>query len=53
MSRPKVFITRMIAKEALDKIALVAETEVWLGELPPTYEVLLTKAKNVDVMLVK
>jgi len=52
VSRPKVFITRMIAKEALDKIARVAETEVWLGELPPTYEVLLTKAKNVDGMLV-
>src|SRR3972149_8157005 len=47
MSKPKVFVTRPIFPEALDRIAQRAEIEVWPEELPPPYEVLLQKARDV------
>ena len=51
MARPKVFVTRVIAQEALDKIAQATEMEVWPDELPPPYEVLLEKARDIDGLL--
>jgi len=48
MTKPRVFITRIIAQEALDKIAQVTEMEVWPEELPPPYEVLLEKARDAE-----
>jgi len=48
MTKPKVFVTRAIAQEALDKIAQSTEMEVWPEELPPPYEVLLEKARNAE-----
>jgi glyoxylate reductase len=51
MAKPKVFITRLIAQEALDKIAEAADMEVWSEELPPPYEVVLEKARNADGLL--
>ena len=51
MTKPRVFITRVIAQEALDKIAQVAEMEVWPEELPPPYEVLLEKARDAEGLL--
>ena len=48
MSQPKVFVSRIIAQEALDKIAEVAEMEVWQEELPPPYETMLEKAGDCD-----
>ena len=49
--KPKVFVSRLIDREALDMIAEVAEMEVWRDELPPPYEVLLEKVKGVDGLL--
>ncbi len=51
MAKPKVFITRRIAQEALDMIAQVAGVEIWPEELPPPYEVLLEKARDIDGLL--
>ncbi len=51
MTRPKVYVTRMIVREALDIIGRVAEVEVWPEELPPPYEVLLGKVSDVDGLL--
>lgn len=48
MSKPRVFITRSIAQEALDKIAQVTEMEVWPDDLPPPYEVILEKARDAE-----
>ena len=48
MTKPRVFITRVIAQEALDKITQVTEMEVWPEELPPPYEVLLEKARDAE-----
>ncbi len=49
--KPKVFVSRLIDREALDMIAKVAGMEVWRDELPPPYEVLLEKVKDVDGLL--
>lgn len=49
--KPKVFVSRLIDREALDMIAEVAEIEVWRDELPPPYEVLLEKVKDIDGLL--
>ncbi len=43
MAKARVFVTRIIAQEALDNIAQATEMEVWPEELPPPYEVLLEK----------
>ena len=51
MTKPKVYVTRMIAQEALDMIAQVAEMKVWSGELPPPHESLLEEVRDVDGLL--
>jgi len=51
MTKPRVFVTRAIAQEALNKIAQVTEMEVWPEELPPPYEVLLEKARDAEGLL--
>jgi glyoxylate reductase len=51
MPKPRVFVTRKIAQEALDMIAAVADMEVWEGELPPPYEILVQKARDIDGLL--
>ncbi len=48
MTKPRVFVTRIMAQEALDKIAQATEMEVWPEDLPPPYEVLLEKAKDAE-----
>jgi glyoxylate reductase len=51
MVKPKVFVTRMIFREALDKIGEAADMEVWPEELPPPCDILLEKVRNVDGIL--
>ncbi len=51
MARPKVFVTRKIFREALDKISRSADMEVWPDEMPPSYDVLVQKAGNADGLL--
>jgi len=51
MTKPKVFVTRIIAEKALDRIAEATEMEVWQEELPPPYEVLLEKVRDIDGLL--
>lgn len=51
MARPKVYITRRIAPEALDMIARATEMVVWSEELPPPYDVILQKARDADGLL--
>ena len=49
--KPKVYITRKIAEEAINKAKEVADVEVWPEELPPPYETLLEKVKDTDGIL--
>jgi len=51
MSRPRVFVTREIFPEALEKIAAEADIEVWPGELPPPYETLVAKCRDAAGVL--
>ena len=51
MGTPRVFITRKIAKEALDMICAIASVEVWPEELPPPYDVLLDKTRDAEGLL--
>jgi len=51
MAKPRVYVTRRMAQEALDKIAQVTEMEVWPEELPPPYDVLLKKVRDIDGLL--
>ena len=47
-SKPRVYVTRRIAQEALDMIAQATTMDVWPDELPPPYEVILEKARECD-----
>ena len=51
MTRPRVFVTRGIAQEALDLLATEAEVEVWPDPFAPSREVLLGKARECDALL--
>ena len=51
MLKPKVFVARKIAQEALDMIADVAEMEIWEDELPPLCDVLIKKVQDIDGLL--
>jgi glyoxylate reductase len=51
MTKPKVFVTRRIAQEALDRIAAEAEMELWPEEMPPSYDLILQKARQADGLL--
>jgi len=51
MAKPRVFVTRMMAQEALDLIAQHTEMRVWQEELPPPYEVLKEEAKMANALV--
>jgi glyoxylate reductase len=51
MAKPKVFVARKMAQEALDMIADATEMELWEDELPPPHDVLLNKVKDIDGLL--
>jgi glyoxylate reductase len=51
MVRPKVFVSLKIFPEALARISQVAEMEVWPEEMPPPYEVLKEKVRDVEGLL--
>ncbi len=49
--KPKVYVTRILPKEAMDRINLNCEAEVWKGELPPSRDVLLKNVSDVEGLL--
>ena len=51
MSRPKVFVSRIIADKALERLSTAADIDVWQGELPPSYEVLTEKVRDAEGLL--
>ena len=51
MAKPRVFVSRFIAQEALGKITQASEMELWPDELPPPYEVLLEKIQGIEGLL--
>jgi len=51
MAKPKVFVTRKMAQEALDKIAAATEMELWEDELPPPRDILMKKVQDIEGLL--
>lgn len=51
MTKPKVFVTRLIPDEGLAMIRDVARMDVWEDELPPPREVLLKQVRESDGLL--
>jgi glyoxylate reductase len=51
MSKPRVYVTRLIPDEGLQAILAACDAEVWEGELPPPREVLLEKIKGKEGLL--
>jgi len=51
MSRPKVFVARKMAQEALDIIARQTEMDLWQEETAAPRDVLLNKVRDVEGMV--
>ena len=48
--KPKLFITRELFPDVIERLEKYYEVEVWDRYQPPPYEVLLKKAKEVDAL---
>jgi glyoxylate reductase len=48
MTRPKVYLTRAIAKAAVARLKSIADVDVWAQEGPPPKEIILQKIKDID-----
>lgn len=48
MTKPKVFVSRIIPDRGLELLRGSVDLEIWPEELPPAYEVLLQKIKGID-----
>src|SRR5215218_8427069 len=51
MSKPKVFVTRLIPSIGLDRVREACDAEVWTAQLPPPRDVLLQKIRGCDGVL--
>jgi len=51
MTKPKVFVTRLIPEKGLDRVEEFCEAVVWTEELPPPRQILLERVKGVDGIL--
>ncbi len=51
MSKPKVFVTRIIRDQGLDLVKDFCEVDLWPDELPPPRPALLERARGVDGLL--
>lgn len=51
MSKPKVFVTRVIPEKGLGIIREYCEVDVWQNELPPTRDELLQRVRGIDGLL--
>lgn len=51
MSKPKVFVTRLIPEKGLELIRDSCDMDLWQAELPPTRDELLQHVRGVDGLL--
>ncbi len=51
MSRPRVFVTRIIPEEGLARVRAACDADVWDGPLPPSYETLVERTRECDGLL--
>jgi len=51
MSKPKIFVTRLIPEKGLEILREFCDVNVWLHELPPTRDELLQHVRGIDGLL--
>ncbi|MEN9564390.1 MAG: hypothetical protein RIR73_2634 [Chloroflexota bacterium] len=51
MTKPRVFVTRIIRDAGLNLVREFCDAEIWQDDLPPTREVLLEKVRGMDGLL--
>ncbi len=51
MTRPRIFVTRIIPEKGLEMVGQEADVEVWQDPLPPPYEILIQKVRGLDGLL--
>jgi glyoxylate reductase len=51
MSKPKVFVSRIIPAAGLDKVKAECEVDLWTEQMPPPYEILTERVRGVDGLL--
>jgi glyoxylate reductase len=51
MSKPKVFVTRIIPDKGLDLVKEFCEVDLWQEELPPNREELMKRVRGMDGLL--
>ena len=48
---PRVFVTRRLPGDALDRLAREADIDLWPGDVPPPYGVLAERAARADALI--
>lgn len=51
MTKPKVFVTRIIPGKGLDMLKEACQADIWEDELPPPYEVILERTAEAEGIL--
>ncbi|HOG17407.1 MAG: Glyoxylate/hydroxypyruvate reductase B [Syntrophaceae bacterium PtaU1.Bin231] len=51
MKKPKVFVTRILPEEGLNRVLDACDAEVWREDAPPPPNVLMEKVRGVDGLL--
>jgi glyoxylate reductase len=51
MTKPKVFVTRLIPEKGLDRVKEFCEADIWTDELPPPRQIILERVRGVDGIL--
>jgi glyoxylate reductase len=51
MSKPKIFVTRVIRDKGLDPVKEACQADIWPEELPPSRDVLLERVRGMDGLL--
>ena len=51
MSKPKVFVTRIIPDKGLELVKDFCDVDLWAGDLPPSREELIKHVQSVDGLL--
>ena len=51
MSKPRIFVSRLIPERGLDLVREACNAEIWAGELPPPSDVLLEKVADKQGLL--
>jgi glyoxylate reductase len=51
MTKPRIFVSRLIPEKGLEMLREEADIEVWQDPLPPPYATLVQKVRGMDGLL--